>query len=420
MSMLRLRQTAPALLTAVVVLALTACGGMESAPNSTFNHTTDFNTAVDGLWDRLLLLGTIVFVVVEIALIYTIIRFRKRPGGPEAKQIHGNVALEITWTAIPAVILAFIAVPTVKTIFQTQAPAPAGALTIEVTGHQWWWEFHYPEYGVTTANEVYVPVGRTANFVLRTKDVLHSFWVPQMGGKRDLISNKTNMLWFTPNADLGTNAYNGFCLEYCGASHANMKFRMFTVQPDEFASWVAHQARPALPHDSTRATAAPAVPPVTVASAAGTPPAPAMSPDLGYVFPASELPEHVMPQTPLPARLQFDDAVLAQGDAKRGETSFMMGGCIGCHAINGNPMALSNIGPNLTHFASRHTLGGGLFPNDDRHLARWIKNAKAMKPGAQMNVIGVGEYDPILKGPVTAGLTDAQIADVVAYLRSLK
>ncbi|MBA3853675.1 MAG: cytochrome c oxidase subunit II [Gemmatimonas sp.] len=419
MSMLRLRQAAPALAFAVALLTLSACSGMESAPNSTFNHTTDLNTAIDGLWDRLLLWGTIVFVVVEAALVYTIFRFRKRPGGAPAKQIHGNVALEITWTAIPALILVLIAVPTVKTIFQTQAPAPAGALTIEVTGHQWWWEFHYPEYGVTTANEVYVPVGRTANFVLRTKDVLHSFWVPQMGGKRDLISNKTNVMWFTPNPDLGTNAYNGFCLEYCGASHANMKFRMFTVQPDEFASWAAHQARPALPYD-TAATAAPAVPPVTVASAAGTP-APAMAaPTLGYVFPASQLPEHVIPQTPLPARLQFDDALLAQGDAKRGETAFMMGGCIGCHAINGNPMALSNVGPNLTHFASRHTLGGGLFPNDDHHLARWIKNAKALKPGAQMNVIGIGEYDPILKGPVTAGLTDAQIADVVAYLRSLK
>lgn len=416
--MLRLRQAAPALLTAVALLALTACGGMESAPNSTFNHTTDFNTAIDGLWERLLLWGTIVFVVVEAALIYTIIRFRKRPGGEPAKQIHGNVALEITWTAVPAIILVLIAVPTVKTIFQTQAKAPAGALVVEVTGHQWWWEFHYPEYGITTANELYLPVGRTANFVLRTKDVLHSFWVPQMGGKRDLITNKTNMLWFTPNADLGTNAWNGFCVEYCGASHANMKFRLFTVQPDEFASWAAHQARKAIPHDST---AAPATPPVTMASASGTTPAPAVAaPTMGYVFPAANLPPHVIPQTPVPASIKFDDALLAQGDAKRGETAFMMGGCIGCHAINGNPMAVSNVGPNLTHFASRHTLGGGLFPNNDATLARWVKNARAMKPGAQMLVVGIGEYSPDLKGPVTAGLTDAQIADVVAYLRSLK
>jgi len=108
------------------------------------------------------------------------------------------------------------------------------------------------------------------------------------------------------------------------------------------------------------------------------------------------------------------------GDPQRGLEVYSRSTCIGCHAINGNPMAISTIGPNLTHFASRHTLGGGLFPNDDYHLARWVKNAKAMKPGALMNTIGVGEYDPILKGPVTAGLTDAQIADVVAYLRSLK
>jgi cytochrome c oxidase subunit II len=418
MSTLRLRRAAPALLTAVALLALNACSGMESAPNSTFNHTTDFNTAIDGLWHRLLFWGTIVFVVVEVALLYTIFRFRKRPGSAPAKQIHGNVALEITWTAIPALILVLIAVPTVKTIFETQAPPPAGALTIEVTGYQWWWEFHYPEYGVTTANEVYIPVGRTTNFVLRTKDVLHSFWVPQMGGKRDLISNKTNSMWFTPRPDLGTNAWNGFCTEYCGSSHANMKFRLYTVQPDEFASWAAHQARPALPHDTTTAAA---IPPAMVASASSAMQAPAMqAPASGYVFPASDLPEHVIPQTPIPATLRFDDALLAQGDAKRGETSFMMGGCIGCHVITGNPMALSRIGPDLTHFASRHTLGGGLFPNDDPTLARWIKNARAMKPGALMLVVGIGEYSPDLKGPVTAGLTDAQIADVVAYLRALK
>ncbi len=417
MSMLRLRQAAPALLLAVALLTLSACGVTEY-PNSTFNHTTDFNTAIDGLFSRLLLWGTIVFVVVEAGLIYTIIRFRKRPGGAPPKQIHGHVALEITWTAIPAVILVLIAIPTVKTIFQTQAPAPAGALTVEVTGNQWWWEFHYPEYGFSTANEAYVPLGRTTNFVLKTKDVLHSFWIPQMGGKRDLITNKTNYMWFTPNADLGNSAWNGFCTEYCGSSHANMKFRLFTVSPEDFESWARHQATVAIPHRVATET------PVTVASNAGTQVTDSMpaaaQPELGYVFPAADLPDHVVPQTPIPAGLSYDDALLAGGDAKRGEQAFMLGGCIGCHAINGNPMALSPIGPNLTHFASRHTLGGGLFPNDAPTLARWVKNAKKMKPGALMNVIGIGEYDPILKGPVTAGLTDAQIADVVAYLRSLK
>ena len=99
----------------------------------------------------------------------------------------------------------------------------------------------------------------------------------------------------------------------------------------------------------------------------------------------------------------------------------MLGGCIGCHTVAGNPMAVSPIGPNLTHVASRHTIAGGLYPNDGAHLARWIKNAKKMKPGALMNVIGIGEYDPIQKRPVSqGGLTDQQIADVVAYLMALK
>lgn len=409
--MLRLRQAAPALLVAVCLLAVTACGGTEY-PNSTFNHNTDFNASIDALWDTLLFWGTIVFVVVEAALIFTIIRYRKREGGPAAKQIHGNAALEITWTAIPALILVLIAVPTVKTIFETQAEAPAGSLVVEVTGHQWWWEFHYPELGITTANELYLPVGRTASFVLKSKDVLHSFWFPQMGGKRDLITNKTNYLWFTPNADLGTQAWNGFCTEYCGTSHANMRIRLFTVQPDEFASWAAHQAKPAV------YPAAPVEPVVQVAR--GAAPAPVPVAEEGYVFPANQLPEHVVPKTPIPAGLEYDDSLLAGGDPEAGQMGFLIGGCVGCHAINGNPMAVSPIGPNLTHIASRHTIGGGLFPNDAPTLARWIKNAQKMKPGALMNVVGRGEYDVRLKMTIDAGLDDKQIADVVAYLRLLK
>jgi cytochrome c oxidase subunit 2 len=400
--MLRLRQAAPALLLAASLLALSACGQTEY-PNSTFNHNTDFNTSIDALWDRLLFWGTIVFVFVEAVLVYTIIKYRKRPGGPVAKQIHGHAALEITWTVIPAVILVLIAVPTVKTIFETQAPAPAGSLKVEVIGHQWWWEFRYPELGITTANELYVPVGRTVAFELRTVDVLHSFWIPQMGGKRDLITNKSNFMWFTPNADLGTQAWNGFCVEYCGDSHANMKFRLFTVQPAEFESWAAHQAKTAQVHTPGDSSAP------------------------GYMFPKEQLKDHIIPKTPIPAGLTYDDALLAGGNATRGQTAFMIGGCVGCHSVGGNPVALpanapsvATTGPNLTHVASRHTIGGGLFPNDPHHLARWIKNAQKMKPGSKMNVIGKGEYDINLKQTVSAGLTDQQIADVVAYLATLK
>jgi len=420
MPKLRLRQAAPVALVAMLLLTLSACG-LTEYPNTTFHQNTEFNRAVDALFDRLVFWGTIVFVVVEVALVVTIIKFRKRPGGPAAKPIHGNAALEITWTVIPALILVLIAIPTVKTIFETQAEAPAGAIKVEVIGHQWWWEFRYPELGVVTANELYLPVGRTAAFELKTKDVLHSFWIPQMGGKRDLITNKTNHLWFTPSADLPSSAWNGFCAEYCGSSHANMKFRVFTVQPDEFEAWARHQASPAV-FSATPAPVTPVIPAAQVTAADSAAPVAASS--TGYVFPEDRLEAdfpHVIPQTPIPAGITFDDALLAGGDPVKGATEgFLLGGCIGCHAIGGVPGAVSEIGPNLTHLASRHTIAGGLYVNDAPTLARWIKNARHLKPGSIMNTIGKGEYDPILKTTNTMGLDDRQIADVVAYLMALK
>jgi cytochrome c oxidase subunit 2 len=411
----------------VLVLAMVAGACNTEYPNSTFNHTTEFNTAIDAVWDRLLFWGTIVFVGVEVALLYVILRFRRSGGASrETKPIHGSTKLEILWTAIPAVILVAIAIPTVRTIFATQAKAAPDALQIEVVGHQWWWEFRYPEYGITTANELYLPKGRTVNFALTTVDVLHSFWIPQLGGKRDLITNKTNYLWFTPNADIATDAFNGFCAEYCGSSHANMKFRTYTVEPEEFERWAAHQARPAV------FPAAPAVPAVpsgagvvlqeasTAAPSDSTaaPATPALAP---YWFPKEKLPAHVIPTTKLPDGLTFDEALLAQGDAERGRELYSRSSCIGCHAIAGNPM--SKVGPNLTHVATRHTLASGLYPNDAKHLALWIKNAPRMKPGSLMPTIGAGERDPVRKTVMSAamgGLTDAQIADIVAYLQALQ
>src|SRR5512140_2011167 len=188
MPKLHLRRVLPVAVIAIAVLALAACGGVY--PNSTFSHNTELNDGAVFLWDRMMLLGTIVFVLVEVVLVYTIFKFRHREGGPAPRQIHGNAVLEITWTAIPALILVFIAVPTVRTIFQNQRTAPGNALQVEVIGHQWWWEFRYPQLGIVTANELYLPIGKTVNFSLRTRDVLHSFWVPQLGGKRDLIANR--------------------------------------------------------------------------------------------------------------------------------------------------------------------------------------------------------------------------------------
>ena len=429
MSHKRPRRLASAAALAAAGLALAACGGQY--PNSTFTNYTDLNTSIYSLWNRLLLLGTIVFVFVELLLLYTIWRYRRQDGAPAPKQTHGNATLEIAWTAIPALILAMIAVPTVETIWKTQAPAPAGAVEVEVIGHQWWWEFRYPQYGVVTANELYLPAGRTASFKLTTRDVLHSFWAPQLGGKRDLITNHTNLMWYTPNADIGENVWNGFCTEYCGSSHANMRLRVYTVSPAQFESWAAHQKSPAMMSPALAPPPAPVAAgkaPVKQASLAAVLPPPVAEPGTGYVFPREKLPAHAIPKTPL-ADIPFDDALLAQGDAARGHelvtnvANMGKAPCTTCHNIIGQQQFMKDNdakGPNLTHVATRHTFAGGIYAFDARALARWIKNAPKMKPGSTMPTLGMGEYNEMTKAKMTAGLDDRQIADIVAYLMALK
>jgi len=411
----RLRQIlAPGL---IIMLGLAFAAGAQTYPNSTFQPHTDLGRSIDFLWNRLLLLATIVFVLVEGALIFVVFRYRRK-GTETAKppQTHGHALLEIIWTIIPAVILLFIAVPTVQVVFRTQAKVAAGALQIEVIGHQWWWEFRYPEYNITTANEIYLPVGRTVNFKLNSSDVIHSFWTPQLGGKRDVIANRTNYIWYTPDSSMKSAVWNGFCTEYCGTSHAKMRFRVFTVQPGEFASWVAGQQKPA----AFGATAAPAA---TVSAApASSNGAQLASLPAGYTFPRDQAEfEYAKPHTPVPADLHFTKGLT--GNAARGMQTYSSAACIGCHAIAGNPSSVGNVGPNLTHVGSRATLGAGSFPNTPAYLALWIKNARKMKPGIAMITLGLNEYDPQLKTQVTkamGGLDDQQIADIVAYLTSLK
>ena len=437
MPKLHLRRFAPAAALAVALLALAACGG--EYPNSTFSNNTELNEGAVFLWDRMLLLGTIVFVVVEVLLVYTIFKFRRREGGPAPRQIHGNAALEITWTAIPALILVFLAVPTVRTIFQNQRTAPAEALQVEVIGHQWWWEFRYPQYGITTANELYLPIGKTVNFSLRTRDVLHSFWVPQLGGKRDLIANKVNHIWYTPKATMEPTAFNGACVEYCGSSHANMKFRTFTVTTADFEKWAAHQKTVALGSAAAAAadSAAQAAVKATPVKSASLLPVPSAAPNAAsapstgiWTFPAEKIAAYAWPQTPMPAT-KFDETLLAAGDPKAGRAlltnpaNLGKAPCLTCHVIKGETNYVNDDqakGPNLTHIGTRHTFGAGLYRTDAKSLALWIKNAPAMKPGATMPTFGAGEYNALIKQivPAAAGLDDRQIADIVAYLLSLK
>jgi cytochrome c oxidase subunit 2 len=408
---------------AALPLLLAACSDSQY-PNSTFTNLTDINRDATSLWNLMIYLGLAVFVLVEVLLIYVMFKYRRKSESDQPEHVHGNTALELTWTILPAFVLAIIAVPTVQQIWKYQSGAPANALQIEVIGHQWWWEFRYPEQNITTANEVYIPTGRPVNFSMRSVDVIHSFWIPQLGGKRDVMRNRTNFIWFTPDS-VGTQAFNGSCNEYCGTSHANMRFRAYTVSPEQFDSWVAGQQANAV---------FPAAAPATDTAATGTPvaaqttPPPAAAPaTTAYTFPFEQLPAHVVPDTPIPEGLTIDDALLAAGDPQRGFDTYSASLCIGCHRVRGNRSSVGNVGPDLTHIGSRNTIGAGLFPNDARHLALWIKNAQKMKPqfmgSATMPTVGMGEYDPKLKvtvGRGQGGLTDQQIADIVAYLRSLK
>ena len=475
----RLRRLASYALPAAVLFAISACS--HGHPNSTLVPHSDLGREIDFLWDRLLLLGTIVFVLTEAALLFIVFKYRHRENQPKPPQTHGSTKLEITWTLIPAVILVFIAVPTVRTIVTTQAAAAPGSLNIDVTGHQWWWEFKYPEHGITTANEIYIPAGRTVNFRLRSADVIHSFWAPQLGGKRDVVTNRTNYLWLTPDSSTSSQVWNGFCAEYCGTAHTYMRFRVFTVSPADFDSWVAGQKMPAR-FGAVAAAASPTASPAAsipaggvVATSPGNPPAgvptegaqaaapqvaqqssgtgavggrepavprardPQANPGAqtgtatpasfastssvapGYIFPKERIPDYAVPNAPVPNGLRFTAGLT--GNAHRGRQVFSTKTCIGCHAIAGNPSAVGVIGPNLTHFGSRTTIGAGLYPNTPAYLALWIKNARAMKPGSLMPALGIGETDRTLKTKVTAaggGLTDQEIADIVAYLTTLK
>jgi cytochrome c oxidase subunit II len=209
-----------------------------------------------------------------------------------------------------------------------------------------------------------------------------------------------------------------------------MRFKAYTVTAEQFASWIAHQQRPATfnPAPTTPAGAGQVQPPVAGqtppnlppgARPAGPPQTPPAPVQAGFVgFPRDRMPAYAVPRTPIPPAVRVDTALV--GDATKGAQLVATGACIGCHTIKGVPTMVSKVGPDLTHIASRNTIAAGLFPNDARHLAAWIKNARAMKPGVTMPTLGRGQYDPIAKTTLSAGYTDQQIADIVAYLLALK
>ena len=193
-----------------------------------------------------LALSLVVFVVVGGLIVYSVVRFRARKEQPDAEppQVYGSAQVEAAWTAVPLIIVIVLMLATGRVIHEVQAATqPPNAVEVTVVGRQWWWEIHYPKLGVVTANELHVPVSdsivrRPTFLTLESSDVAHSFWVPRLAGKTDLIPNRTNHMWVEPHT---AGTYLGQCAEYCGTQHTLMLLRVVAEPPEEFARWVEQQ-----------------------------------------------------------------------------------------------------------------------------------------------------------------------------------
>ena len=352
-----------ALLLSSILLA--ACG--ENSP-SILNPQGPVASKEAGLFWFILVVATIVFVAVEGVLIYSIIRFRERPNMPNPRQLHGNNTIELAWTIAPSIFLFAVLIGTIYTMFNLGNISGQGrTLEIKVVAHQWWWEFDYANDNVVTADELVVPVGTVIHTTLESQNVIHSFWIPQITGKTDVVPGHMNDKLFRADT-VGT--YRGICTEYCGLQHAHMSFDLIVMSQDGYISWLHNQQNNAITPTDPNAVAG------------------------MKIFTTT-------------------------------------GGCVGCHGIVGvnlksfsDPAASGLRGPNLTHFGTRRLIAGLVLTWDPQScvvvsgssgptiqnpsacgLYQWLQDPQAVKPG---NDMAIGK------------LSDTQIAELIAYLESLQ
>jgi len=282
-----------------------------------------------------------IFAVVFALLAFAAVRFRKKPGDDhkEPAQIYGSTQVELAWTIIPVLIVIALSLATARVIASVQdARRPPEALEVIVTGHQYWWEYRYPKLNIVTANELHVPLSDPAHptptfLTLLSADTDHSFWVPRLAGKTDLIPNHPNSMWIDPHEP---GLFLGQCAQYCGVQHAKMLLRVYVQPREEFDRWVREQQQ------SARGS-----------TAEGVLSSPALSPG-----------QHVFEST----------------------------ACVNCHTISGT-LANGRFGPDLTHLMSRDTIASGAAPNTPEMLRLWIKNPDAIKPGSKMPAMGLNDQD---------------------------
>jgi cytochrome c oxidase subunit 2 len=244
--MSRRRRLTPLALALPLILLIGGCAS--NAPQDTLEPEGPIARDIDNLVNPVFLVAAVVFVIIEFGTLALVIKFRRRPDDDELPaQTHGNTKLEIGWTVLPAAILAVVAVGTVATLFEVEDRGE-DALTIRVEGQQWWWKFLYDTDGdgefddVVTANDLVIPAGVDVSLEITSNDVIHSFWIPALNGKKDAVAGRTHEL--TLNAD-EPGTYVGQCTEFCGLSHAYMRQRAVALPADEFEAWLEHQQEPA-------------------------------------------------------------------------------------------------------------------------------------------------------------------------------
>ncbi len=379
-----------------VGFVLASCGGKH--PLSTWDPKGTYARKIDNLQEPIFAIAGVVMVLVTVAIVMVIVKFRERPDHQAMpKQLHGNSKLEVAWTIAPAVLLAVIAFPTIKTIFDIARKPAADSLEVRVIGQQWWWEFDYSSgdaAGIVTSGEMVIPAGVPVRLAITSRDVIHSFWIPALNGKKDAVPGRTHPL--TIQADK-PGEFWGQCTEFCGLSHANMRMKVVALNQVDYAAWLANQRKTAAPQTD-------------VNTAAG-----------------------------------------------RGEALFAAN-CSRCHSVNGlqgsdgkaiisqpDQQEVSGAAPNLTHLMSRTTFAGAIFelqsescqaarentPSETYgqaylagtteaclnrpQLEAWIRNAPAQKPMySKLN------KDKLYRGMPNLNLSEAQIDDLVAYLVTLK
>jgi len=294
---------------------------------------------IRNLFFYFLIVGSIIFLLVVFFTFFYLFRYevKKNPGVPA--QIEGNERVEYFLAVLATTITGVFVYLTIVTMRDVQTIPENPKPFIEITGHQWWWEAKYPDSGVITANQIYIPIGKKILLKLTSADVIHSWWVPELGRKLDMIPGVENYMWFYADKP---GEYLGTCSEFCGAQHAHMRIRVTALNPEDFKIWEQEQLMPV-----------------------------ATSSDLLFL---------------------------------KGKQLFEEKTCTNCHAINGTDFK-ENIGPNLTHFASRKRFLADMKINNEENLRAWIRNPQNVKPGVKMpNFI----------------LMESEINALVAYLNNLK